>query len=182
MADRICGTIAVRGESGSDELSAEAKADVNATLGKLVDFGVKGAVSKGSTEYTGLLQKDLVAALKDNSTCKLEVLRTMTVKLDVVTKTPVDLEALMQDTAWSVAGYGPDGQREAPHPVPWIFHPNHTVGAAGHWTGSWEKEGSQSVRIHIPQTNDSFAVEFVSPTEFVGYKNGGPYRWGQKMK
>lgn len=73
FAERLCKDIPLEGQGSNLELTGKAKAELNGILNKLVNLGVEGAVKYQDTKYKGLLQKDLVRALKDSTNCKLQI-------------------------------------------------------------------------------------------------------------
>ena len=88
----ICSTAPLNNKENKVELNAEARATVAGLLKKLTDLGVSGAAKYSSSESeAGLLRTDIVAALKDQNTCRLEIFRTLEAKL---LATPIASEAL----------------------------------------------------------------------------------------
>ena len=78
----ICSTPPMTNRENKIELSAEARATFAGLLKKLTDLGASGAAKYTSSEsQAGLLRSDIVAALKDQNTCRLEVFRTLERKL-----------------------------------------------------------------------------------------------------
>ena len=73
FAERLCNDIPLKGQGSNLELTGKAKAELNWILKRLVNLGVEGAVKYQDTKYEGLLQKDLVRALKDSTDCKLKI-------------------------------------------------------------------------------------------------------------
>lgn len=76
-AQKICNDVPTAGERQSVEVNGNVKAELAGLLKKLGNVGVSGTGGYSSDEYAGLLQKDLAAALKDNSDCKLTVLKLL---------------------------------------------------------------------------------------------------------
>jgi hypothetical protein len=91
-------------------------------------------------------------------------------------------EVLMDGTSWNVGVYE-NGKRGAVHPVPWEFQSNGTVSAGRLWKGVWQRKDENTVSVVITHQNkstDQFEVNFLSPRQFVAFKNGQPYRYGQR--
>jgi len=91
-------------------------------------------------------------------------------------------DALVSETSWSVGAYE-GGVRGAVHPVPWEFHSNGTVNAGNLWTGTWKAQEGNTVSVaitHQSSATDSFEVNFLTPRQFVAFKNGRLYRYGQR--
>lgn len=59
------------------ELSGEAKAKLSGVVKNLVDFGIEGAGKYQKEEHYGLLQEEIGKAMRDNSSCRLEVFRLL---------------------------------------------------------------------------------------------------------
>lgn len=81
FADRLCKGIPLQGHGGNLELSGRAKAELNGIIKKLANLGIDGAIKYQNTDYEGLLQKDLVTALKDSTNCKLQIWKDLKGKL-----------------------------------------------------------------------------------------------------
>lgn len=81
FAERLCRDIPLRGEGKTLELTGKAKAELNGLLKKVANLGVEGAVTYQDKTYNGLLQKDLVKALKASTDCRLEVWRDLKGKI-----------------------------------------------------------------------------------------------------
>ena len=77
FADRICKDIPLTG--GGLELTGKAKAELRGIFRKIAELGLEGAAKYQN--YEGVIQKDLAKALKDSSTCKLEVFRELKDKI-----------------------------------------------------------------------------------------------------
>ena len=73
FADRLCKDIPLQGHGENLELSGSAKAELNGIIKKLANLGIDGAIKYQNTDYEGLLQKDLVNALKDSTNCRLQI-------------------------------------------------------------------------------------------------------------
>lgn len=81
FAAETCTSVAQEGSSQSTELSGKAKAKLGGVVGKLADLGFDGGGTYKSESYTGVLQRDLAAAIKHSADCRLEVLRLLQSKL-----------------------------------------------------------------------------------------------------
>ncbi len=73
FADKFCKEIPLIGNNNNLELSGKGKAELNGIISKLADLGIEGAIKYQSTEYQGLLQKDLLEGLKSGSNCRLQI-------------------------------------------------------------------------------------------------------------
>jgi len=73
FAGHFCNNIPLAGSGNQLELSGDAKAELNELIKKIVDLKIEGAAKYLSGEYQGVLQKDLVEALKNSVNCKLEI-------------------------------------------------------------------------------------------------------------
>ncbi len=73
FADRLCTKIDLEGSGSSLDLSGTAKAELSVLLKKMVNLGIQGAAKYQESQYQGLLQKDLLAAIRESTNCKLEV-------------------------------------------------------------------------------------------------------------
>lgn len=81
FADNFCKTPPLEGGTKDVTLSIGAKTELNKILKKVANLGIEGAAKYQSEHYQGLLQKDLVNALKDSSNCRLEIWRDLNDKL-----------------------------------------------------------------------------------------------------
>jgi hypothetical protein len=81
FADKICKDIPLEGYGNNIELSGKAKADLNGLIKKFADIGIEGAGKYAKSNYQGLLQKDLLNALKNSTNCRLEVFKDLKDKL-----------------------------------------------------------------------------------------------------
>lgn len=81
FADRLCKDIPLQGHGDNLELTGSAKAELNGIIKKLANLGLDGAIKYQHTEYEGLLQKDLVSALKDSTNCRLQIWNDLKDKL-----------------------------------------------------------------------------------------------------
>lgn len=77
FADRLCADIPLTGNGL--ELTGKAKAELSGFIKKIAEIGIEGAAKYHN--YEGVLQKDLVNALKDSTTCKLEVFKELKDKI-----------------------------------------------------------------------------------------------------
>jgi hypothetical protein len=89
-AERLCGTVSQNSTTRSQELSGEAKAELNSVLSKLANVGGEVAAKSQESTTTGVLQKDLVEALKDASDCRVKVLQSLQDKLLPSCNTPAN--------------------------------------------------------------------------------------------
>lgn len=71
FAERFCGDIPLEGYGKDVDLTGKAKAELNGVISKLVNIGVEGAAKYQDQKYRGLLQKDLVDAIRDSTNCRL---------------------------------------------------------------------------------------------------------------
>jgi hypothetical protein len=78
--------VATTGNTSNAQATGEIKAELNGLIKKLADLGVSGGGEVTSSEYKGLLQQDLPAALRDLRECKLNVFNVLQEKLIVITK------------------------------------------------------------------------------------------------
>jgi hypothetical protein len=81
FSDRLCKDIPLQGHGDNLDLSGSAKAELNGIIKKLANLGVDGAIKYQNTDYEGLLQKDLVSALKDSTNCRLQIWNDLKDKL-----------------------------------------------------------------------------------------------------
>ena len=95
FADRLCKDIPIKGDGDIFELTGSAKAELNEIIKKLARAGIDGAVKYQNAEYEGLLQKDLVDALKSSTDCKLQIWNDLKNKIilsnNSPTPKPIDL-------------------------------------------------------------------------------------------
>lgn len=73
FADRFCKNIPLEGTGGEIELSVQAKAELSGIVKKLASLGIEGAGKYQTSEYEGLLQKDITEALKSSVDCRLKI-------------------------------------------------------------------------------------------------------------
>jgi hypothetical protein len=81
FAERICAPVPLEGSSSAVELSGSAKVDLGRLLKKMKALGIQGAAKYQESQWQGLLQKDLRAAMRDSNDCKLNVVNTLLGKL-----------------------------------------------------------------------------------------------------
>ena len=81
FAERLCKDPPLEGHGKNMELSGSAKAELRGIIKKLANLGLDGAIKYQNTEYAGLLQKDLVSALKYRTDCRLKIWNDLKDKL-----------------------------------------------------------------------------------------------------
>jgi hypothetical protein len=81
FADKFCKDINQQGGSHKLEVTGDAKAKLTGVVKQLADLGFEGAAKYNSQNYEGLLQTDLLAALKDNNSCRLQIWNDLKGKL-----------------------------------------------------------------------------------------------------
>jgi hypothetical protein len=81
FAERMCTSIPFKGDSTTVELSGQAKAELSKLLKKIADAGLGGAVKYQSSEYEGVLQKDLASAIKSSQDCRISIFKELNNKL-----------------------------------------------------------------------------------------------------
>ena len=81
FAEKLCKDIPLTGGGRSLELSGKAKAELSGIIKKIANLGVEGAAKYQTSEYRGLLQKDLAKAIKESTNCRLEVWKDLKDKL-----------------------------------------------------------------------------------------------------
>jgi hypothetical protein len=85
-------------------------------------------------------------------------------------------KSLVNETEWQVGGI--EGCRlGAPHPVPWVFHPDGTVQAGDLWKLKWWPAGENAVWVGRNGAR-GLRVVFLSPRRFVAFKGDELYRHG----
>lgn len=106
-AEKICGTVPLEGSSGSIELSGSAKMELDGLLKKMAAIGIEGAAKYEGTQYEGLLQKDLLEAMRDKTECKMKVSNVLMGKLlAMAAREPLKLVVnLLQPTTGAKAPY-----------------------------------------------------------------------------
>jgi hypothetical protein len=81
FAERMCPKVPLEGSSSTVELSGNAKAELNGLLKKMAALGIQGAAKYQESQFQGLVQKDLLAAIRDTTDCKLKVANSLMGKL-----------------------------------------------------------------------------------------------------
>lgn len=81
FAERICPKVPLEGNSSTVELSGSAKAELNGLLKKMAALGIQGAAKYQESQFQGLVQKDLLPAIRDSTDCKLKVANNLMGKL-----------------------------------------------------------------------------------------------------
>jgi hypothetical protein len=81
FADRICPQVPLEGGSSTFELSGQAKAELASLLKRFTDIGLQGAAKYQQQQFQGLLQKDLLTAMRDTTNCRMTVANTLMGKL-----------------------------------------------------------------------------------------------------
>jgi hypothetical protein len=81
FADRLCNKVPLEGSSDNLELSGSAKVELNELIERIAGLKIEGAGKYLSTEYQGVLQKDLAGLLKSGAECKLQVFKDLKDKL-----------------------------------------------------------------------------------------------------
>jgi hypothetical protein len=79
--ERICGTVPLEGSSGNVELSGSAKMEIDGLLKKMAAMGIQGTGKYEGSQYQGVLQKDLVTAMRDKTNCRMNVNNVLMGKL-----------------------------------------------------------------------------------------------------
>jgi len=72
-ANKLCNEVPLQGNTSANEVSGKVSAEVRGLMRKLVDAGAQAEGRHESQEFQGLLQKDLLEALRDRNNCKLHV-------------------------------------------------------------------------------------------------------------
>jgi hypothetical protein len=68
----MCIASPIEGRESNLTLKGEGNAKLNGLLKNLAELGIDGAVKYQRNEYKGVLQKDLISALKTTTDCRLE--------------------------------------------------------------------------------------------------------------
>lgn len=104
FADRMCKDIPLQGHSEHLDLTGEAKAELRGLLKKLADFDIGGELKYQVEEYEGLLQKDLVSALRLSTECKIQIWNDLESKLVPASiSAPVTAESPLTPGEWVLA-------------------------------------------------------------------------------
>jgi hypothetical protein len=80
-ADRICYNVSQNSEQSNKDIHGDVKAQLDGLFSKLVGGGVSAGGNITNNETKGVLQSDLVAAMKNSEDCKLEVLKILVARL-----------------------------------------------------------------------------------------------------
>jgi hypothetical protein len=88
FADKLCKEVPLKATHNNVELTGNAKAELKGVLGKVADLGFEGATKYQTGKSEGLLQNDLISALKDNNACRLKVWDDLQKKLIKVQQVP----------------------------------------------------------------------------------------------
>jgi len=80
-ADDICYTVTQAGQANSARVLGEIQAKITGVASKVVDLGVSGSGEFDAREFTGVLQSDLAAALRDSAACRKGVFDKLEAKL-----------------------------------------------------------------------------------------------------
>lgn len=94
--------------------------------------------------------------------------------------------SLVDNTSWSVAAIDDDSlMPDSPHPTPWIFQKDGTLGADGYWQGVWVSlPGSNHLTVANQDragNRGTFEVTFLSSKWFIATQNGRLFRVGQRL-
>jgi hypothetical protein len=76
-ADGICNVIDTTGNSESEQVKGEVKAQLSGLAAKFADAGISGSGTLESEHFRNVFQQDLPSVLKNNTDCRLEVFRTL---------------------------------------------------------------------------------------------------------
>ena len=107
-AEHICGSVSEIGSNRTIDWSAELEeGGLPEAIRRLVGLGVSGAAKFQSSEWTGVLQKDLALALQDTRDCKQHVFDTMTRKLFPTDATADANRTIAIDTVTKIGDYTP---------------------------------------------------------------------------
>ena len=87
FAEEFCKSPPITGTAQSVELTGHSKAEISKVLRNLVRLGYENAAKYNRTNYQGLLQTDVLAAIKDNTKCREHVFDALSSKLLAVNAT-----------------------------------------------------------------------------------------------
>lgn len=76
-AAEICKSVPLEQTASGTTLSADAQAKLGGLVGRIANLGLSGNAQYHSERSTGVLQKDLAAALQNTNNCKLTVFQTL---------------------------------------------------------------------------------------------------------
>ena len=113
-ANEICQSAPLETTSQGVGLSGSAAAKLSGLIGHVADLGITGAGEYQTSRSMGVLQKDLVTAIRSGNDCKLEVFRTLEKKLLSGTSAP---QSTNSPSPPAVAA-GPKPQTATPVPMP----------------------------------------------------------------
>src|SRR2546427_72471 len=100
FAERICPRVPLQGSTSTFELSGQAKAELSGLLKKISELGLQGAAKYQQSQFEGVLQKDLLAATRDTTDCRLKVINVISTKLLAAATDPYRLPlSVRQDIA-----------------------------------------------------------------------------------
>lgn len=81
FSSSICGTPPLEGTSTDAALSATGRVALSSLLRKLAQLRIDGVAKYQSSDYEGLLQKDLVTSFKDARACRMTVFADLSDRL-----------------------------------------------------------------------------------------------------
>lgn len=81
FAEHMCKNIPLSGSENNLDLTGDGKLELNKLISKLASLKIEAAAKYKDEKYQGVLQKDLVEALKKSTDCKLEIWRDLKDKL-----------------------------------------------------------------------------------------------------
>lgn len=81
FANEMCNGVPLHGSQQRWQLSGEAQAKLRGVIKAAADAGFSGAAKYNSEEYSGLLQKDLLAAQQNRSACRKAIFDSLNDKL-----------------------------------------------------------------------------------------------------
>jgi hypothetical protein len=76
-AAEICESVPLEQTASGNTLSADAQAKLGGLVGRIMNLGLSGTEQYHSERSTGVLQKDLAAALQNSNNCKLNVFQAL---------------------------------------------------------------------------------------------------------
>ena len=109
FANDICNKPDLKGKVITSEVQGSAKAEVSKLIKQLADLKIEGAAKFGTSEYEGLLQKDLLPALQDSTKCKEKIFNDLKDRFlpKPVSKGPVKGTTIIRDgfVAYEKSGF-----------------------------------------------------------------------------
>jgi hypothetical protein len=72
-ADRICSIVTIEGSTDSAKIEGKVQTQLDSLMGKLTGIGVSMGAEYDAKRWSGIIQKDLAQAVKDNAQCKSNV-------------------------------------------------------------------------------------------------------------